>query len=168
MTAGPVWLLDVDGVVNASRPGWGAPPWSRQILADGVAWQFRWAPAVTAFIREVALDGVAEVRWSTTWIPWAADVERAFGLPPLGLAFEPELAREDVDARKTEAALSVVEVERRPLVWTDDAVVPSFGPLRERLESASVPALLIAPAPRAGLQPSDIDAIRGFLAAHAG
>ena len=42
----PVWLLDVDGVVNTISPGWGGPPggslvWS---AADNMSYLLCWAP----------------------------------------------------------------------------------------------------------------------------
>ena len=164
---GPVWLLDVDGVVNASRPGWHAAPYQGTVRADSRSWKFRWDPSVTSFIREVALAELAEVRWSSTWVPWRAGVERTLRLPELPVAFAIDEGKEqDVDALKRSAALAVVEQERRPLVWTDDDVVPGFGPLRDRLEAAGVPLLLIAPAFARGLRPDDIETIRAFLVEH--
>jgi hypothetical protein len=44
--APPVWLLDVDGVINATRPGWGSPPRRASVYADGGDWPMRWAPAL--------------------------------------------------------------------------------------------------------------------------
>ncbi|PPK93489.1 hypothetical protein CLV92_110117 [Kineococcus xinjiangensis] len=40
-----VWLLDVDGVLNASRPGWSAPPRIRSAYSGGFEYRIRWAPA---------------------------------------------------------------------------------------------------------------------------
>ena len=36
----PVWLLDVDGVLNANKPGWGQAP-RKRIISGFVV---RWAP----------------------------------------------------------------------------------------------------------------------------
>lgn len=46
----PVWLLDVDGVINANRPGWGAPPRSSRVWSDTdrMSYLIRWAPALLA------------------------------------------------------------------------------------------------------------------------
>lgn len=46
MARPPVWLLDVDGVINATRPGWGSPPRQASVYADGDDWPMRWAPAL--------------------------------------------------------------------------------------------------------------------------
>jgi hypothetical protein len=167
LAGGPVWLLDVDGVLNASRPGWSAAPFSSRVVADGRAHRFRWAPQAVALVREVTLAGL-EVRWCSTWVPWAREVEEVFRLPELPLAFSPEAVRaapgaQAVDALKVAAALHVVEVERRPLVWTDDQVVPLGGALRERLEGAGVPVLLLRPRESRGLRPEDAELIRAFV-----
>lgn len=161
----PVWLLDVDGVLNARRPGWGAAPKQGYAVADGTAWKFRWADPVVGFVRETMLKGAAEVRWSTTWVPWTNSVEACFRLPVLPLAFSPHAA--DVWEAKMTAALAVVEAEGRPLVWTDDERVPTFGAMRERLLAAGVPVLLVAPDGRRGLQPEHVAEIAAFLTEHA-
>ena len=77
----PVWLLDVDGVLNASRAGWGGPPRRAQVLADGECWKLHWAVEVVNFVRDAQLRGLAEVRWATTWVPWAATLEALWELP---------------------------------------------------------------------------------------
>lgn len=164
----PVWLLDVDGVLNANRPSWGAAPQQALVAAGGGQWKFKFSPHVTGFVRGTVLSGAAEVRWSTTWVPWRADVEAAFRLPEIPVAFTLNGDEEwrTVDEAKIAAALHVVEAERRPLVWTDDEVVPATGPVRERLESAGVPVLLLAPRSNRGLQPADVEAITEFLRTH--
>lgn len=166
MNTGPVWLLDVDGVINAKRPGWSGPPHKALIQAHGTTWKFRWAPGVTAFIRSTALAGHADIRWSTTWLPWAREVEEAFKLPALGEGFPPEEVFASPSISKVQAALAVVEIERRPLIWTDDAAIPVAGEERQRLEQAGTPILLIAPDENRGLQPEHTQAISAFIADH--
>jgi hypothetical protein len=41
-----VWLLDVDEVVNVTRPGWGAVPCNGTACIGAVEYRLRWAPAV--------------------------------------------------------------------------------------------------------------------------
>jgi hypothetical protein len=72
----PVWLLDVDGVINASKPGWGGPPVSRRIWANGKHLVVRREPALIARIRELINARAVEVRWCSTWCPWADQLER--------------------------------------------------------------------------------------------
>ena len=67
-------------------------------------------------------------------------------------------------AGKLTAALAVVEVERRALIWTEDTALPS-GVDRERLLGAGQPTLLSAPRPGRGLRPADLDAVPEFCAA---
>jgi hypothetical protein len=63
MSLPPVWLLDVDGVINAARPGWGAKPRSGMASSMAVGWRMRWAPALVRRIRDVHTTGALEVRW---------------------------------------------------------------------------------------------------------
>jgi hypothetical protein len=158
----PVWLLDVDGVVNVRRPTWG-PDLCRGIAhSDGVDWPIRWAPALIARIRHLHGSGVVEVRWCTTWCMDADELERLFGLPALGRALGADDldGTEATDARKLAAARRVLAAGRR-LVWTDDTAVPRSGPLFDELTRGGR-ALLIRPHSRRGLRPADINRIRAF------
>jgi hypothetical protein len=156
----PVWLLDVDGVVNATRPGWSAAPRRATAYADGDGWRLRWAPALIDRIRTLHVSGTVEVRWATTWCAYATQLERMWRLPALERAFNEPLLGSAADAAKLAAARRVVASGRR-LVWTDDEVVPSSGPVHDEL-TAGGRALLIAPAPNRGLQPEHLDAIEAF------
>ncbi|GAB3867873.1 hypothetical protein ACFPIJ_23490 [Dactylosporangium cerinum] len=162
MSHPPVWLLDVDGVINTRRPLWG-PELRRGVArSQGVDWPIRWAPPLITRIRRLAVAGVVEVRWCTTWCPDADALERLFDLPPLGRALTAaELAAvEGTDAVKLAAARRVL-AERRRLVWTDDTAVPAAGPLADEL-TAGGRGLLIRPHPRRGLRPSDLARIESF------
>ncbi|GGR89470.1 hypothetical protein GCM10010169_37120 [Micromonospora fulviviridis] len=162
----PVWLLDVDGVLNVSRPGWGAPPRRSQVWADSeaVSYQVRWAPALVARIRALHGCGAVEVRWCTTWCPDAERLERLWGLPPLvrSLDADPMPRGSACWPLKRAAARAVVAAGRR-LIWTDDEALPTAGPDRDAL-TADGRALLIAPRPSRGLQPADLDRIAAFAA----
>ena len=97
-------------------------------------------------------------------------VERLLRLPAFRTAFRglgtaPSVGAVDF---KLAAALHVVEVERRPLIWTDDDAIPVMGPERDRLEQAGVPVLLLAPDPHTGLGPADVERIDAFLASTVG
>ena len=153
----PVWLVDVDGVINTRRPLWG--PGLRRGVAhsDGADWPIRWAPALIARMRRLHDAGLVELRWCSTWCPDAGALERLFGLPELGRALSPaELAAAlSTDALKLAAARRVLAARRR-LVWTDDTAVPATT------LTAGGRALLIRPHPRRGLRPSDLTAIETF------
>jgi hypothetical protein len=166
----PVWLLDVDGVVNARRPAFDAPFAQGHAFVDGVTYRLQWAPALTRYIKSVHKRRAAEVRWATTWVDHILQVERLLRLPSLETAFrvrEVQGTDGDVDPAelKLRAALHVVEVERRPLIWTDDDAIPTSGPDLGRLQDADVPVLLLAPDPYEGLRPEDLTRIDEFLAA---
>ena len=162
----PVWLLDVDGVLNAARPGWDEDPSQGQAYVDGVEYLLRWAPGLARRVTALSTTGTVEVRWATTWVDHILQVERLLRLPSLSTAFRGLSSDAPVDpaALKLQAALNVVEVEQRPLIWTDDDAIPGMGPLLERIHDAGVPVLLLAPHTRHGLQPDDLDQIDDFVA----
>jgi hypothetical protein len=158
----PIWLLDVDGVINATRPGWSAPPRTAWVYADGERWRMRWAPAMLDRLRQLHAGGAVEVRWSTTWCAWADQLERIWNLPALARAFTaPLTGREAADAKL--AVARAVLADGRRLIWTDDTEVPRLGPLYDELANGGR-GLLIAPAPRYGLQRDHLDAIEAFTA----
>jgi len=161
----PVWLLDVDGVVNARRPAWDQPFAQGNAFVDGVAYRLQWAPALTRYIKAVHKRQAAEIRWATTWVDHVHQVERLLRLPALHTAFRGLGTAPSVGApdRKLSAALHVVEIERRPLIWTDDDAIPVMGTQRRRLEEAGVPVLLLAPNPYEGLTPEHLERIDDFL-----
>ncbi|WP_432973233.1 hypothetical protein [Dactylosporangium sp. CA-233914] len=154
----PVWLLDVDGVINAKRPGWGAVPFQGRAYALGAEWKLRWAPALTARILRLHRDGLVEVRWCSTWCAWPGELDRVLRMPGLDRAFGevPDFA-----IAKLAAARAVLRGGRR-LVWTDDTEVPESGPLYDELTCGGR-ALLVRPDERRGLQPAHLDRIEAFL-----
>ncbi|MDI6102385.1 hypothetical protein QLQ12_27575 [Actinoplanes sp. NEAU-A12] len=120
----PVWLLDVDGVVNAFRSGWYARPRLVQVYsaADDYDYRIRYEPRLVDAIRRVHADGLAEVTWCSTWCSDAAALEDALGLPTLPRAFTEQVGGAAVCAAKLAAARRVLAAGRR-LVWTDDVEV---------------------------------------------
>ncbi|GAA2886771.1 hypothetical protein GCM10010517_50560 [Streptosporangium fragile] len=159
-----MWLLDVDGVINVARPGWGTAPRSGDAYSGGTAYRMRWAPALLERIRALHRAGGVEIRWCSTWCPDADQVERLFALPRLDRAWSEHLTGSAAAAAKLAAARRVLAQGRR-LVWTDDDETPSCGPVYEELTRTGK-ALLIAPSPRRGLQPEHLDAIEAFISAH--
>ena len=121
----PVWLLDVDGVINASEPGWGGPPhkggvWS---AVDQYEYTLHWAPRLIDRIRDLHWNGTVEIVWCTTWCAEADTLERLWSLPSLGRAFTAPLRGSEASAAKLAAARKVL-AEGRRLIWTDDLEVP--------------------------------------------
>lgn len=161
--APPIWLLDVDGVINATRPGWGAAPRKRDVWSSSSNQSFilRWAPPLITRIQRIQRDGLAEIRWCTTWCCDADALETLWSLPPLSRAFTDPINGREASMAKLAAACQVL-AEGRRLVWTDDAEVPTSGETYDRL-TFDGQALLIAPHPSRGLQPEDMDRIETFL-----
>lgn len=180
----PVWLLDVDGVVNAAtkKPDpnvWPADDWVQGRASDDKrSWPITYARPVAAFIREVHEQGRAEIRWHTTWQEWAHAVSRLLGLPEFPIQEAPEWAEFLVGDRvklhddewwKIGAALRVVEEEKRPLLWTDDDADSVWNlpyDVRTRIVTAQ-PTLIVAPAPETGLCRRHLRQIDEFLTEHA-
>jgi hypothetical protein len=159
----PVWLLDVDGVLNAARPGWGAAPHAGTAYSDGESYRLRWAPALVDRIRALHRAGTVEIRWCTTWCSDADQVERLLSLPRFERCWHHRLGSTAAALAKLAAARDIVD-RGGWLIWTDDEVVPTAGPVHDELTVAGR-TLLIAPSPSRGLQPEHLDAIEAFLAA---
>lgn len=155
----PVWLLDVDGVINATRAGWGSSPHHGTAHYRGVGYTMRWSAIALQRIRHLHQQCL-EVRWCTTWCPEAPQLEALFSLPSLGCALTPEQASGvDVDTHKQRAAHHVLHVEQRPLIWTDDQAIPSDA------ASFDTPnALLLSPNPSRGLRPEHLDYVEAWVA----
>lgn len=159
MSDAPVWLLDVDGVLNADYPAWDEEPARDSATANGYEYAMTWAPTLIEKIKQMHDSGLVEVRWSTTWVPFTHELERLFGLD-LKTAFPSD--EFSINRAKQGAALQVVDHERRPLIWTDDDVVPLVGTLRDYLDDHEIPTLLIKPSFSQGLTPTHIDQIAAF------
>jgi hypothetical protein len=158
----PVWLLDIDGVINANNPGWGAAP--RRVSVAG--YMIRWAPALIDRIRNLRATGAVEIRWSSTWCKNTfelADLARHLRMPDLDSAFTTRPEHLTWAELKFNAARGVL-AEGRRLVWTDDDEVEAARKVCPDLVAAEAAgtALLIAPKSNRGLQPEDLDLIEDF------
>ena len=164
MTA-PVLLLDVDGVINAVQPGWSALARHATASTNGQTYRMCWAPDLLDRLRGWHLDGRVELRWATTWCRDADQLERLWDLPALARALDDDDLGSPgrIFAAKLNAALAVVEEERRALVWVDDDAIPAFGPYRERLDNAPTGALLLTPRAIHGITSEEADLIEAFL-----
>lgn len=146
-----VWLLDVDGVLNASRPGWSSQPYSGWAYANTASWKIRWAPQLIERIRKVHKVDSVEILWATTWVGYTLQLEQLFKLPPLLSAGATSMSVAD----KQEAALDVLDSGKR-LIWTDDEAIPLTW-------SSDHAKLLIRPRPSRGLRPEHLDLIDNFV-----
>jgi len=181
-----VWLLDVDGVLNATRRGRDTSVWptwrTGRARASDVTWPITWAPPVTQAIRRVHAAGRTDIRWLTTWLEDANySLGPLLGLPALPVLDEPDddtqaargphgflgsRAGAPTDWWKLTAARRLLDPQPdRPLVWTDDDLAWEDG-ARAWAESRSGPTLLIAPDTDTGLAPEHIAAIEEFCATY--
>lgn len=169
----PVWLLDIDGVVNALARGpvhgsWPASQWSQHVVRADIPGSGRMvlpifvAQPVLDFVMRVQAVGAAEVVWHSTWREAAVtDLSPVIGLPTIPVSVAPEWTARPRDVWwKLPAAQRVVASGRR-LVWTDDdiAVVPD----QVAALAARDDTLLISPDPQTGLTADHLAAIADFL-----
>lgn len=166
MSAPPVWLLDVDGVINAFADdlGWGEASQSGQARSAGRTYTLYWAQPLIDRIRCMHESGLVEVHWCTTWCPDANELEQLWELPEFTRSWTEDINGFPAIRAKVEAADRVLAQGRR-LVWTDDDVTPLPGSIHYEELTAAGRALLIAPNYRVGLQPEHLDAIEAFAKA---
>jgi len=177
----PVWLLDVDGVLNACssrgcRSVWPQECWHRHLVADldGRKWPILVADPIVSYLRAVHANGDAEIRWHTSWQHSAPQrLAPALGLPDWPLAVAPE--HHDPAEHTTHgwwklgAVARVLDEEGRRLVWTDDDI--SFGAqltgaVGELLRRPG--ALAVTPRSTIGLTLKNLLAVDAFLGADDG
>lgn len=163
----PIWLLDVDGVLNAVCPP--IPEGYEKTRSDGYGITFR-----RSLIDRVILlhrSEEVEVRWLTTWCNRARDILA----PDLGM---PEFVVEGEDLMlqvpepngwwKSTAAQRVSEAEpTRPLIWTDDDLedAEQRGEV-DWLKHRTAPTLAISPNWRTGITDEFMDRIEAFAERH--
>lgn len=181
-TLPPVWLLDIDGVINAisRKPDpnvWPKDQWTTGTAhADGTDWPILAAQPVINFIRDTHASGRAEVRWHTTWQHDATNLAKLLDLPDFDVQACPEFAEHHQDLAgvgwvqvkagwwKLPAAERVVGEEGRALLWTDDdagtGLRDAGGP--EAL-ARFAPTLIVCPRTHVGLTPKHLRQIDEFL-----
>jgi hypothetical protein len=169
-----VWLLDIDGVVNALArhpilDAFPAEQWIQVMVRTDLpgigpaAFPILAAQPVLDFVAAVHASGAVEIRWHSTWREAAiTDLAPALGLPRLPISIAPEWANHHalVPWWKQPAAERVLE-SGRPLVWTDDDIAVFRADLSAFDDRDD--ALLIAPDRDRGLGQAELDAIGGFL-----
>jgi len=174
----PVWLLDVDGVVNAhtNSPQRLLSAWPKEAWVDTEAdggrkvWQIQAATPVVDFIRKVHDSGLAEIRWHTTWQEHALNVGRAIGLPDFPIHDAPEYdpgfwhrVRGTDSWWKLPSVTRLVHLEKRALIWTDDDIDYEMTKQQRRSLQEDNRVLLIAPDAYVGLCQVHLDKIDKFL-----
>ena len=136
----PLWLLDVDGVLNAAhdkpdRSVWPADQWIRFDAEDtrtGESWPRLIAQPVVDFLTEIHRRGLAEIRWHTTWQDEAWAIAEHIGLPHFEVQDAPEF--DDCEGWwKLPAARREMNDGGRTLLWTDDDIAFDLS-VQERRE----------------------------------
>lgn len=155
-----VWLLDVDGVLNAlaNKPAEGC----LRFAANGFL--ITYDPSIVQRIHGMHESGLVEVRWLTTWESAAnAHLCGPFGWPQLALAGDRPVADEALWWKV--ALAKAVYDEGKRVVWTDDdlAYEVQYGHAAW-VETADPGRLLaIAPEPLTGLTHAELDRVEAFL-----
>jgi hypothetical protein len=132
-----VWLMDIDGVVNALGDApdtkiWPADQWVRASATSAldIEWPLLAAAPVLDFLRMVTDEGRAEIRWHSAWQHNAPRVGAALGLPQWPVQPCPEYALDKAAIAvplttrvsrwwKLPAAMRVLDAGHS-LLWTDD------------------------------------------------
>ena len=171
MNAKTTWLLDVDGVINASRAGWSRAPVPVTVRAhDGHDYKLKVEPEVLRAIRRLIDAGVV-VTWCSTWCQSARALETELGLPEMPVAFDEDYTGQDVLWAKRAAAVDALRAGR--LVWTDDQITDTDVNNLETWVATNATTsvthgivwrlpLIIAPKASRGLRPEDIERIERF------
>lgn len=151
MTTKIVWLLDFDGVINASKAGWSSAPFSATAYANAQAWRIRWAPQLIKRIIKINEQEHLSILWATSWCGYTSQLEQLIKLPALLSASSTEMG----NGSKLKAAQQVLADGNR-LIWTDDEAIP--------LEwDSDKDKLLIRPRPSRGLRSEHLDLIENFV-----
>lgn len=172
----PVWLLDLDGVVNACprHPDpppscWAPDDWVRAEVKNShsdVAWPILAARPVLHFIAAVHAVGQAEVRWHSTWQDEANLVSDALGLPHFEAEPAPEYEGWTMGARgwwKVPAAKRACARTGGHLIWTDDQAAHPRLDKKDRLPLRNAGVLIVAPSASTGLVQANLDKIAFYL-----
>lgn len=176
--AAPVWLLDIDGVLNvlsrgAPSDGWPPDAWVQRVVRADVpdrgpmTLPVLVARPVLEFITRVYESNLAEIRWHSTWRGAAVTtLAPALGLPPIPISIAPEWAESVAMWWKIPAARRVAEAGRR-LLWTDDQLAIFRSDALSEPELTALDrwagSLLLTPDPQIGLTPDDLLRIEEFL-----
>lgn len=174
----PIWLLDVDGVLNAVvgyRKEYPATwrNWEQQVLGG---FTITWSPDLMERINKLLADDLVEIRWLTTWREEAnAHLITPFGLTEMAVCPDEDLGRcqlnLDDEWSPHEGKLSSYtwwkfpaarfqHLEGRPLIWTDDDL--QFEPNATKWVAEVDNVLAISPDTAVGLTPGDLDRIEAF------
>jgi hypothetical protein len=171
----PLWLLDVDGVINATSMCvashiYPLASWQR-LHVDG--FQITAAKPVLDLLHMVHDDGLAEIRWHTTWQDRAWDVGEALGLPEFPVQYTDEWPdSSEKAARRMMVGLprwwkvrAVYDLlgEGHRVLWTDDDIFPELPAVHRQKLKTLGKVRMLSPVSLYGIQPGEIRMIKRFL-----
>lgn len=171
--AKPIWLLDLDGVINAlgrvpATEAWPLEEWVLEEVANKHGnWPIRTARPVISFINYVHQTDGAEIRWHTTWQEEANKVSTAIGLPEFPIQDAPEYDESAWGYYDPAKWWKLGAVERLlqqgyRVLWTDDDITYALDrPTRLRLQVQG--CRIISPASREGIIQRQINQITSYL-----
>jgi hypothetical protein len=160
----PLWLLDVDGVINAVC-GSVPPGYERQRISG---FQITWPTEVIRRMRQLHETGAVEIRWLTTWCDDAAKMIAPALSLPLDCVVEGAADHRSTDHKtwwKSAVAKRLSDAEPdRGLIWTDDDLdyAERNGEVDWLCERTG-PTFAYAPDPRQGITPKALARIEAFI-----
>jgi hypothetical protein len=173
-SARPLWLLDIDGVVNALSYApvaaiWPRSQWLQRTITTPVEGRgiltlpILAAQAVLDFVTRVHEQGLAEIRWHSTWRDSAVTAfAPVMGLPTsIPISVAPEWSQRPHERWWKLGAAERALAEGRRLVWTDDDIPVYLG--ERSAVSPDGRSLLIGPEPAFGLTAPHLAQIEAFL-----
>ena len=167
----PLWLLDVDGVINAiaghrtkAQARFPEGEWKMVTLyPQGFSRGLKiiYDLRVVEFINEMHHSGKVEIKWLTTWVDQANSIlAPALGLPTLEVVGSQNDMIPSMPWWKL--ALAQREAAERDVIWTDDDM--PFSSSAQQWVKSLDNMLAIAPADSRGLTHDHLDLIRKFVA----
>lgn len=153
----PVWLLDIDGVVNAFE----SLGEDRFETAIAKRFTITWDRTLTDRLHALHTSGRVEIRWLTTWGADAnAYIAPLFCWTEFLVCGEVEYG---VQWWKLRHAMAVIESEGRRVIWTDDDIRYDETALAWLATLPAARVTWLAPDPARGLSHDDLDAIDEWI-----
>ena len=174
LTCLPLWLIDIDGVLNAyAYPRRKTDTWkwgwveNKMVPTDSGTFNLWVSDGLVEFLNKAHASGLVDMRWCTTWADEANSVfAPTFGFPTLPVAAYPD---NTAILWKHLPAYEAIKNGRR-LIWTDDDAIDARAHLNLLEGIRKHPdlefkrdLLVIEPDGTLGLTPDDCEAISTFL-----
>jgi hypothetical protein len=165
----PVWLLDIDGVINAYAYEYRSRAvWDKVAKKELFPYSLWVADGLVEFINKMHSSNTVEMRWCTTWGNNANEhFAPLFGLPEFVVCDMPEMhPQRTPDQSWKQVRAREILTEGRRLIWTEDTAIPvGFA---EEIDHMDKDKLLVVPNPSIGLTPQDCVAIESFISGSRG